>query len=150
MVSFTIVIDPGRRVYVRRVAIAGNSKTRDEVVRREMRQLEGSYYDSSKIQLSRRRIDRTQYFSDVSVETQPVEGSPDQVDVVYTVKEKADGRPAGRRRLLDRGQAGSFDLDPADQCVRQRQVPVGGDQLRIGEQGSTRFPTSTLISPSTA
>jgi outer membrane protein insertion porin family len=90
-VSFTIVVDPGRRVYVRRVAVAGNSKTRDEVVRREMRQLEGSYYDSSKIQLSRRRIDRTQYFSDVSVETQPVEGSPDQVDVVYTVKEKPTG-----------------------------------------------------------
>src|SRR3954468_10232768 len=90
-VAFNIVIDPGRRVYVRRVAIAGNSKTRDEVVRREMRQLEGSFYDSSKIQLSRRRIDRTQYFTEVSVETVPVEGSPDQVDVVYTVKEKPTG-----------------------------------------------------------
>ena len=90
-VAFNIVVDPGRRVYVRRVDIAGNAKTRDEVVRREMRQLEGAYYDASKIQLSRRRIDRTQYFSEVNVETQPVEGSPDQVDVVYTVKERPTG-----------------------------------------------------------
>jgi len=90
-VSFTILVDPARRVYVRRVDVSGNSKTRDEVVRREMRQLEGGYYDASKIQLSRRRIDRTQYFSEVNVETQPVEGSPDQVDVLYTVKERPTG-----------------------------------------------------------
>jgi outer membrane protein insertion porin family len=90
-VAFNIFIDPGRRVYVRRIDVAGNSKSRDEVVRREMRQLEGAYYDASKIQLSRRRIDRTQYFSEVNVETQPVEGNPDQVDVVYTVKERPTG-----------------------------------------------------------
>jgi len=90
-VAFNLVIDPGRRVYVRRIDVAGNTKTRDEVVRREMRQLEGAFYDASKIQLSRRRIDRTQYFSDVSVQTQPVEGSPDQVDIVYTVTERATG-----------------------------------------------------------
>jgi outer membrane protein insertion porin family len=85
------VVDPGRRVYVRRIAVTGNTKTRDEVVRREMRQLEGAFYDASRIQLSRRRIDRTAYFSEVNVETQPVEGSPDQIDVVYTVKEKPTG-----------------------------------------------------------
>lgn len=90
-VAFSIVVDPGRRVYVRRIDIAGNSKTRDEVIRREMRQLEGAYYDTSKIQLSRRRIDRTSFFSEVTVETQPVEGSADQVDVVYSVKEKPTG-----------------------------------------------------------
>jgi outer membrane protein insertion porin family len=90
-VAFSIVVDPGRRVYVRRIEVAGNNKTRDEVIRREMRQLEGAYYDASKIQLSRRRIDRTNYFGEVTVETLPVEGSPDQVDVVYTVKEKATG-----------------------------------------------------------
>ncbi len=91
MVSFTILIDPGRRVYVRRINIAGNNKTRDEVIRREMRQLEGAYYDISKIQLSRRRIDRTQYFSDVTVDTKPVEGASDQVDVDFTVKERPTG-----------------------------------------------------------
>jgi outer membrane protein insertion porin family len=90
-VAFNIVVDPGRRVYVRRVDITGNNKTRDEVIRREMRQLEGSYYDASKIQLSRRRIDRTQFFTDVGVETRAVEGSSDQVDVVYSVKERPTG-----------------------------------------------------------
>ena len=90
-VSFNIVVDPGRRVYVRRIDVTGNQKTRDEVVRREMRQLEGAYYDASKIQLSRRRIDRTQYFNEVNVETQPVEGNPDQVDITYTVKERPTG-----------------------------------------------------------
>ena len=90
-VAFSIVVDPGRRVYVRRVNVAGNTKTRDEVIRREMRQLEGSYYDASKIQLSKSRIDRTQYFKDVSVETSPVAESPDQVDVNFTVEEKPTG-----------------------------------------------------------
>jgi outer membrane protein insertion porin family len=90
-VAFNVVIDPGRRVYVRRIDVAGNTRTRDEVVRREMRQLEGSFYDASKIQLSRRRIDRTGFFSDVTVDTQPVEGSADQIDVTYTVKERPTG-----------------------------------------------------------
>src|SRR5574338_1496251 len=90
-VAFNLLVDPGRRVYVRRIDITGNVKTRDEVIRREMRQLEGAFYDASKIQLSKRRIDRTQYFSEVNVETQPVEGNPDQVDVVYTVKERPTG-----------------------------------------------------------
>jgi len=90
-VAFNIVIDPGRRVYVRRIDVAGNVKTRDEVVRREMRQIEGAYYDASRIQLSRRRIDRTSYFSEVNVETQPVEQSPDQVDILYSLKERPTG-----------------------------------------------------------
>jgi outer membrane protein insertion porin family len=90
-VAFNIAVDPGRRVYVRRIEVAGNSKTRDEVVRREMRQLEGAFYDASKIQLSRRRIDRTGHFAEVSIETQPVEGRQDQVDVTYTVKERPTG-----------------------------------------------------------
>jgi len=90
-VSFVLLIDPGRRVYVRRISVVGNTKTRDEVVRREMRQLEGAYYDSSKIQRSRQRIDRTRYFSEVGVQTAPVEGSPDQVDVTYSVEERSTG-----------------------------------------------------------
>lgn len=90
-VAFTILVDPGRRVYVRRINVVGNNKTRDEVVRREMRQLEGAYYDASKIQLSRRRIDRTRFFNQVSVDTAPVEGRPDQVDVTYAVEERATG-----------------------------------------------------------
>jgi len=90
-VAFNIVVDPGRRVYVRRIEISGNSKTRDEVIRREMRQLEGAYYDASKIQLSRRRVDRTGFFTESSVETRPVEGANDQVDVMFGVRERPTG-----------------------------------------------------------
>jgi outer membrane protein insertion porin family len=90
-VSFTFLIDPGRRVYVRRINIVGNSRTRDEVVRREMRQLEGSYFDSQKLKLSKERVDRTGYFSEVEVETPAVAGTTDQVDVNLRVKEKPTG-----------------------------------------------------------
>lgn len=90
-VTFTIFIDPGRRVYVRRLNVMGNTKTRDEVVRREFRQLEGAWYDGAKINKSKSRVDRLTYFDDVSVETPPVPGTTDQVDVNLTVKEKATG-----------------------------------------------------------
>jgi outer membrane protein insertion porin family len=90
-VAFTIMVDPGRRVYVRRIAVVGNTRTRDEVVRREMRQLEGSFYDGQKLQTSKRRIDKLQYFSEVDVDTEPVAGSTDQVDISVKVKEKPTG-----------------------------------------------------------
>ena len=90
-VSFTFLIDPGRRVYVRRINVTGNSRTRDEVVRREMRQLEGSFFDSRKLQLSKQRIDKTGYFSEVEIETPAVTGTTDQVDVNIRVKEKPTG-----------------------------------------------------------
>jgi outer membrane protein insertion porin family len=90
-VAFTIMVDPGRRVYVRRINIVGNTKTRDEVVRRELRQLEGAFYDGQKLQLSRQRVDKLNYFETVELETEPVAGSSDQVDINMKVKEKATG-----------------------------------------------------------
>jgi outer membrane protein insertion porin family len=90
-VAFTIFVDPGRRVYVRRINVGGNTKTRDEVVRREMRQFEGAWYDAEKINRSRTRIDKLGYFDEVTVETPAVPGSTDQVDVNFSVKERATG-----------------------------------------------------------
>lgn len=90
-VAFTIMIDPGRRVYVRRINVSGNTRTRDEVIRRELRQLEGAFYDSSKIELSKQRLNRTEFFEDVSVDTPPVTGTTDQVDVSVRVKERPTG-----------------------------------------------------------
>src|SRR5690606_37888529 len=78
-------------VYVRRIQIGGNTRTRDEVVRREMRQMEASWYDSTDIKMSRDRIDRLGYFNEVNVQTEPVPGSPDQIDVNVDVKEKPTG-----------------------------------------------------------
>lgn len=90
-VSFTVLIDPGKRVYVRRINIAGNTKTRDEVIRREFRQFENSWYDGEKIRLSRDRVDRLGYFKEVSIETPEVIGTTDQVDVNMAVAEKPTG-----------------------------------------------------------
>jgi len=89
--KFTFFIDPGRRVYVRNINITGNTKTRDEVVRREMRQMEGAWYASDKLARSRERIDRLGYFSDVNVETPAVAGTTDQVDMNVSVTEKPTG-----------------------------------------------------------
>jgi outer membrane protein insertion porin family len=89
--SFTIYVDPGRRVYVRKINISGNARTRDEVIRREMRQLESAWYDSARIDRSKVRIRRLGYFDDVNIETPPVPGTIDQADVEVTVTEKATG-----------------------------------------------------------
>jgi len=90
-VAFTLFIDPGRRVYVNRVNVTGNTKTRDEVVRREIRQMEGAYYDAAKINRSRERLNRLGYFSEVNIETPAVTGTTDQVDVNVNVAEKSTG-----------------------------------------------------------
>lgn len=91
-VALTLVVDPGRRVYVRRVNVVGNSKTRDEVVRREMRQMEASWFDGEKLQLSQNRVNRTGYFTDANITTEDVPGTSDQVDVNVNVTEKPTGQ----------------------------------------------------------
>ena len=90
-VDYTLNIDPGRRAYVRRITIAGNQRTRDEVIRRELRQFEGAWFDSDKIALSRDRVERLGYFQDVQIQNVPVPGVPDQVDLVVKVTERATG-----------------------------------------------------------
>jgi len=90
-VAFTIFVDPGKRVYVRRVNVTGNTKTRDEVVRREVRQMEGGWYDAARVTNSKERVDRLGYFSEVAVETPAVQGTADQIDVNLNVTEKPTG-----------------------------------------------------------
>jgi outer membrane protein insertion porin family len=90
-VSITFFVDPGKRVYVRRVNIRGNSRTRDEVVRREFRQMESAWFSGEKLKLSRERAQRTGYFDGVTVETPSVPGSGDEVDINVAVTEKPSG-----------------------------------------------------------
>ncbi len=91
-VAFTFVVDPAQRVYVRRINVLGNSVTKDEVIRREFRQLEGAWFDTGKAKKSKQRVDRLDYFSEVNIETPPVQGTSDQVDLNVTVKEKSTGK----------------------------------------------------------
>lgn len=90
-VAITFFVDPGKQVYVRRIGFRGNSKTRDEVLRREMRQMEAAWASSSKIERSKTRLERLGYFQEVNIETPAVPGTSDQIDVNYTVVEKPSG-----------------------------------------------------------
>ena len=90
-VQFVLQAEPARRAYVRRILIAGNNRTRDEVIRREFRQFEAAWYDGDKIRLSRDRVDRLGFFTSVNVETVEIPGAPDQVDLAFTVTEKPTG-----------------------------------------------------------
>jgi outer membrane protein insertion porin family len=90
-VVVVLAANPERRVYVRRIEVAGNTRTRDEVVRREFRQLESAWYDGALIRLSKERVDRLGYFKEVDIETSEVPGAPDQVDLAVKVTEKPTG-----------------------------------------------------------
>jgi len=92
IVNIVLNIDIGKRTYVRNINIQGNEKTRDEVVRRELRQLENSWFDQQKIATSQARINRLGYFTDVEMNTTPVANAPDKVDINVSVKEKPTGQ----------------------------------------------------------
>ncbi|HEX5125275.1 MAG TPA: outer membrane protein assembly factor BamA [Rhodocyclaceae bacterium] len=90
-VALTFFIDPGRRAYVNRINISGNNKSDDQVVRREMRQMEGAWFDREQVERSKTRLDRTGFFDEVNIDTKPVEGATDQVDLNVGLKERPTG-----------------------------------------------------------
>jgi outer membrane protein insertion porin family len=136
-VAITIAAEPARRVYVRRINVAGNTKTRDEVVRREFRQFESSWYDGRKIKLSRDRVDRLGYFSEVNVDTNEVPGSADQVDLTVTIKEKATGN-------LQVG-AGFSSADKLSLSASIKQDNVFGSGNYLGLEVNTSKYSRTLV-----
>ena len=136
-VVVTLVADPQRRVYVRRVNVAGNTRTRDEVVRREFRQFESSWYDGTKIKLSRDRVDRLGYFSDVSVDTTEVPGSQDQVDLTIAIKEK----PTGNLSL----GAGFSSADKLSLTASIKQENIFGSGNYLGLDLNTSKYNRTLV-----
>jgi len=90
-VELSVVVDPGRRVYVRRVNITGNRKTDDDVIRREVRQFENDWFSTTKVALTKTRLDRTGFYNDVSMSTPAVPGTNDQVDLNIKVEERSTG-----------------------------------------------------------
>jgi outer membrane protein insertion porin family len=125
-VAFTLFVDPGRRVYVRRIQVQGNTRSRDEVIRREMRQMEAAWYDGEKINKSRTRVDRLGYFEEVTVETPAVPGTTDQVDLNVSVKEKATGN-----MMLGAGLSSSEGLVFSG-SVQQQNLFGSGKHVGIG------------------
>ncbi|USD20359.1 outer membrane protein assembly factor BamA [Microbulbifer variabilis] len=94
-VKITFFINPGKRAYVRRINFRGNTRTADEVLRREMRQMESASASSARIEQSKVRLERLGYFKEVEVETAEVPGTSDQIDVEYTVEEQPSGSIGG-------------------------------------------------------
>jgi outer membrane protein insertion porin family len=138
-VSFTVLIDPGKRIYVRRINIAGNTKTRDEVIRREFRQFESSWYDGQKIKLSRNRIGRLGYFTEVDIETPEVQGTTDQVDVNVAVTEKPTGNIT-----LGAGFSSSEKLTLTG-SIQQANVFGSGNTLGVDVNTSRRNKTISIL-----
>lgn len=137
-VALTLQVDPSRRVYVRRINVVGNTRTRDEVVRREMRQLESSWFDSSRLALSKDRVNRLGYFTDVDVTTVPVEGTADQVDVDVKVTEKPTGAIT-----LGAGYS-STDKVVLSAGVSQDNVFGSGTSLSVNVNTAKTFRTLTV------
>ena len=136
-VVLVLQADPSRRAYVRRVNVAGNNRTRDEVVRREFRQFEAAWYDADKIKLSRDRVDRLGFFKEVTVETQEVAGTPDQVDLVIAVVEKPTGN-------LSIG-AGYSSSDGLGLTLGVKQENAFGSGNSLGVQVNTSKVNRTIV-----
>jgi len=117
--------EPQRRVYVRRINVSGNTRTRDEVVRREFRQFESAWYDGARIKLSRDRVDRLGFFKEVAVETNEVSSSPDQVDLTVNVAEKPTGN-----LLIGAGYSSAERLS-LTASIKQENVFGSGNYLGI-------------------
>lgn len=136
-VSFVLQGDPSRRAYVRRINVAGNNRTRDEVIRREFRQFESSWYDGDKIRLSRDRIDRLGFFTEVNMDTQEVTGTTDQVDVTVNLAEK----PTGNLQL----GAGYSSSESLSLTVGVRQENVFGSGNYLGVEVNTSRSNRQLV-----
>ncbi|WP_080485775.1 MULTISPECIES: outer membrane protein assembly factor BamA [Burkholderia cepacia complex] len=137
-VDLTLAVDPGKRVYVRHVNIVGNSRTRDEVIRREMRQFEDAWFDSNRIALSKERISRLGYFTDVDVSTVPIEGATDQVDLQMRVAEKPTGS------LTLGGGLSSSDKVVLTAGVTQDNVFGSGTNLGVSVNTAKSYRTLTV------
>ncbi len=131
--------DPQRRVYVRRINVAGNDRTRDEVVRREFRQLESAWYDGDRIKLSRDRVDRLGFFKDVDIQTDEVPNRPDQVDLTIKVTEKPTGN-----LLVGAGYSSSDKLS-FTASIRQENVFGSGNYLGI-ELNTSSYNRNLVLS----
>lgn len=121
-VAFTFVVDPLQRAYIRRINITGNDKTRDEVIRREFRQMESSWFATSKVKKSKTRLDRTGFFSEVNIDTSQVQGTSDQMDVNLKVTEMSTG---------------SFQIGAGYSSLEKVTLMAGVSQTNVFGTGST-------------
>ena len=131
--DLTLFIEPGKRVYVRRVVFQGNTRTEDEVLRREMRQLEGAWYSQGAIDRSKTRLQRLGYFKTVDIDKQLVPGTVDQVDLTAKVEEQSAGS------LMFGVGYSQYSGIILSASVSQNNFMGTGDRFSIGAETSTYY-----------
>ena len=109
-VDLTFSIAPGNKTYTRKILFTGNNITQDHVLRREMRQFEGAWSSDNSIEAGKVRLERLGFFKEVNVETIPVAGSEDQIDIIYSVEEETTGSVGGNIGYSDFGLMLGFNL----------------------------------------
>ena len=139
-IALTFFVDPGRRIYVRRVNISGNIKTQDKVVRRELRQLESDWLSTKNVARSKTRLDRLGFFGDVSVQTKRIPGAVDQVNLDYSLVEKPTGSlQAGIGYSDTQGATVNLSVTQDNFLGSGQRVGVAFDNSSVTKQYSFNF-----------
>jgi outer membrane protein insertion porin family len=139
-VEINFFIEPGKRVYVRRIAFRGNNQSKDEVLRREMRQFEGAWFSQLALDRSRLRIQRLGFFDNINIETVPVEGTDDQVDIVVSVEEQPSGNfQIGLGYSQFQGIIASISVEQDNFLGSGRRVGFAVQRSRLLNQASINY-----------
>ena len=138
-VKITFSVMPGKRTYTRKILFTGNNLTQDYVMRREMRQFEGAWSSDNSIEAGKVRLERLGYFKEVNVETVPVVGTDDQIDVMYSVEEENTGSIGGNLGYSDFGLMVGFNLQEQNFLGTGNTVAVGINKNVYSEQYNLSF-----------
>lgn len=138
-VKITFSVMPGKRTYTRKILFTGNNLTQDYVLRREMRQFEGAWSSDNSIESGKVRLERLGYFKEVNVETVPVIGTDDQIDVIYSVEEENTGSIGGNLGYSDFGLMVGFNLQEQNFLGTGNTVAVGINKNVYSEQYNLSF-----------
>ena len=139
MVKLIIQVVPGKRTYTRKILFTGNNLTQDYVMRREMRQFEGAWSSDNSIEASKVRLERLGYFKEVNVETVPVVGTDDQIDVIFSVEEENTGSIGGNIGYSDFGLMLGFNLQEQNFLGTGNTVAIGINKNVYSEQYNLSF-----------
>ena len=138
-VKITFSVVPGKRTYTRKILFAGNNLTQDYVLRREMRQFEGAWSSDNSIEAGKIRLERLGYFKEVNVETIPVVGTDDQIDIMYSVEEENTGSIGGNIGYSDFGLMLGFNLQEQNFLGTGNTVSIGINKNVYSEQYNLAF-----------
>ena len=138
-VDLTFAVIPGKKTYTRKILFTGNHVTQDEVLRREMRQFEGAWTSNNSIEAGKVRLERLGYFKEVNVETLPVVGTEDQIDIVYSVEEETTGSVGGNLGYSDFGLMLGFNLQEQNFLGSGNTVGIGINKNIYSESYNISF-----------